>query len=332
VINAILKASHNKHTGHLRPHEHTSYVPLAILIVFVGAILASFSVSAFAADPGPQAGSVGLTGVVPTSPPTIAATITSPTGQQQFSTSPITVSGKCPTGILVEIFENNIFAGSTPCNSNGTYSLDINLLYGQNSIVAQVYDVLNQSGPISKPVNITYTVPPLQTASISTLNFSGTQLLLNTDAVYRGAFPNQAITLPITILGGTPPYALNINWGDSTNKVVSENNNTVFNVSHSYQKPGTYKITLQGSDNQQQVAFLTVAAIINGQPDLVSSSNTSTGSTNSKNELLVLWPLYAIAVTLVAGFWIGEVREKHHLNAIAKSRILPTNPLSHVTS
>ena len=333
MLYTLLKLSHFKHTGRLRPHEHTSYGFLAIIILAVGVILTSFSVSTFAADPGPQAGSVGLTGIVPASPPKIAATINTPSNQQHFNTSPITLSGTCPTGILVEIYENNIFAGSTPCNSNGTYSIDINLLYGQNSIVAQVYDVLNQSGPISQPVTIFYDATQLQSASLSSLNFSGSQLLLSTNAVYRGAFPNQAITLPITVLGGTPPYAVNINWGDSTNKVIAQNNNTTFNVSHSYQKPGTYKITLQGSDSQQQVAFLTVAAIINGQPTVLAANSALTGvSKTSEMKLLVLWPLYAIVATLVAGFWIGEQREKKILKSMPKQDQLTSGISPHLAS
>jgi hypothetical protein len=320
-MHSKLKISQHEHSGRLRPHEHTSYLPLAFLVMVVGAVLAIFSVSAVSAgSPPPQSGSVGLSGTVPTAPPGIAATITSPKNQQHFSTSPMTVSGTCPAGTLVEIYKNDIFAGSTPCTDNNTYSLQIDLLYGQNSLTARVYDIINQAGPVSSPVIVFYDAVPLQASSLDLLNFSGTQLVLNTDAVYRGAFPNQTLNVPISVIGGIAPFAINVEWGDSSNKIIPVSDNSVFNASHAYQKPGTYKITLQATDSKQQVAFLTVAAIINGQPSVISTTNISSVSKSPLNKLLVLWPLYAIAATLVVSFWMGERREKKILGAASKEQ------------
>ncbi len=309
-----LKISHHKYSGRLRPHEHTSYLPLALLILVVGVVLFGYSVAVFASS-GPGSGSIGLTGTLPTTPPKVAATITSPTNQQHFLSSPITVSGSCPTQTLVEIYKNNIFAGSTPCDTNGNYSLSVDLLYGQNSLTAQVYDVLNQAGPVSDPVTVFYDVSPSQNASLSPLNFSGSELILDTTAVYRGTFPGQVLNVPISIVGGIAPFAINVSWGDSTNEVIPRSNNQTFNASHIYQKAGTFAITLQASDIQQQVAFLTVAAIVNGQPGVISANNVSI-TKPPQNELLVLWPLYAIIATLLVSFWIGEQREKRILRPV----------------
>jgi hypothetical protein len=307
-----LKISHHQHSGRLRPHEHTSYVPLAILMVVVGLLLAVCSVSALP-DPPPQEGSVGLTGTVPKPAPKVAATILSPNRQQHFSTSPVTVSGTCPAGTLVEIYKNDIFAGSSPCDDKGSFSLEIDLLIGQNVLIARVYDVLNQTGPDSNSVTVFYDALPSQAASLSSLNFGGTQLLLNTDAVYRGVFPDQMLNIPINIIGGIPPYAVNVEWGDSSNKVVPRNDNLTFNAGHVFKKPGTYKIGLQASDAQGRVAFLNVAAIVNGQPSAVAA----TALKGPVNKLLVLWPVYVSAITLVFSFWLGERREKRILQTSA---------------
>jgi hypothetical protein len=330
-MHAQLKISKNEHTGHIRPHEHTSYFVLGVIVLLVGIILVSFSVRTIAAgNPPPQSGSVGLTGSVPTTPPKIAATINASLNGQHFTTSPITVSGTCSPGVLVEIYKNNIFGGSTPCGAAGTYSISVDLLYGQNSLVAQVYDVLNQSGPQSNTVTVYYDSSSPLAAPASSLNFSGSQLLLNTNAVYRGTFPNQVLNVPISVIGGVAPFAINVEWGDSSNKIIPVSDNTTFNAAHTYNKPGTYKITLQATDSKQQVAFLTVAAIVNGQPGVISTSNISYVSKASANKLLVLWPLYAIVVTLVVSFWMGERREKHVLNAAAAPQpslgITPTYP------
>jgi hypothetical protein len=248
---------------------------------------------------------------MPGPPPKVAATIASPHPQQRFGISPITVSGSCPDKTLVEIYKNDIFAGSVACSDSGSYSLQVDLLIGQNILVARVYDTLNQPGPDSNSVTVFYDALPTQASALAPLNFGGSQLLLNTDAVYRGVFPNRQMTMPIDIVGGVPPYAVNIQWGDSTNKVIPRPDNQTFNAMHAYTKPGIFQITLQASDSQGRVAFLTVAAIVNGQPavTLVGSSSNS-----SVNKLIVLWPLYASAAAVVISFWLGERREKRILS------------------
>jgi len=305
-----LKLSHYRHSGRLRPHEHTSYVPLGLLLLVVGLALIASTVQAATPYTGPEAGSVGLTGIMPGKPPTVAAVIQSPVSQKHFSISPDTFSGTCPTNTLVELFKNNIFAGSTPCTDAGVYSLDVDLMIGKNVMVAKVYDALNQTGPDSNKITVYYDALPVQSGALTLLDFGGSQLLINTDAIFRGSFPKQTMNVPISILGGTPPYAVNVQWGDSNNKVVSLNDNTTFNVGHAYLKPGTYQISIQVSDTKGRVAFLTVASIINGQP---SPATIAASTADTTNKLLVLWPLYASAVAVVISFFIGEKREKRVL-------------------
>jgi len=312
-----LKLSQHHHTGRLRPHEHTSYFSLIILLLFVGIPLTVYT--SYAASPGPEASSVSLTGTMPGKAPTVAATVQVPVDQQRFSTSPITVSGTCPPDTLVEIFKSDIFAGSTPCKDNGTYSIEVDLLIGKNIIISRVYDALNQAGPDSASITIYYDALPAQAGAINSLDFGGAQLLLNTDAVFRGAFPGKALSIPIDILGGSPPYAINFQWGDASNKVVSRDNNVSFSTIHTYNKPGTYQVSLQASDSNGRMAFLTFATIVNGQP---STSTTSSLSNSDTNKLLVLWPVYAAAIAVVVSFWIGEKREKRILQV--RGLLLPS--------
>lgn len=305
-----LKIIEHRHTGRVRQHEHTSYIGLGVILLLAALPLVVYTAHAEGERPGPAAGSVGISGTMPGKAPTTAATIKIPTDQQSFTTSPITVSGTCPETTLVELFKNDIFAGSTPCSGTGTYSLQIDLLNGQNKIAAKVYDALNQAGPDSNIVNIYYNASPAQSSGITSLNFTSTQMLLSTNAVFRGSFPGQELNVPIDILGGTPPYAVNVQWGDSTNNVISRNDNIEFNAPHTYAKAGTFQVNLQASDSTGRVAFLTFAVIINGQ---VSTDSGSTVSTTTVNQLLVLWPLYAAAVAVVISFWLGEQREKRVL-------------------
>lgn len=305
-----LKLIHYKHSGRLQPHEHTSYASIGILLLIVGLVMSVYTVNAATPYDGPEAGSIGLTGIMPGKPPTIAATIDTPATEDHTGTSPVNISGTCPTDTLVEIFKNDIFGGSTPCSEAGLYTIDVDLLIGKNILIAKVYDALNQVGPDSNSVVVYYDALPAQTGPITSLNLTGAQMLLNTDAVFRGVFPNQELNIPVEILSGTPPFALNVQWGDTTNKVVPRDNNVGFNVGHTYTKAGTYQVTLQATDAVGRVAFLSVAAIVNGQPAVVSGSTTST---TIENKLLVLWPLYASMVAIAFSFYVGEKREKYIL-------------------
>ena len=301
-----MKLKHKEHSGRLRPHEFTSYISLIVLLVIVGLSLVIYTVTA--ASPGPQAGSVGLTGVIEGQPPTLAAHIDTPTNNQHFGTSPVTISGTCPPNTLVELFKNDIFAGSVPCSVIGQFELDIDLLIGSNTLVAKVYDELNQAGPDSNIVTAHYDALPPQAGALTSLSFGSAQLLLNTDAVFRGVFPEQELVIPINIIGGSPPYAVNVDWGDSNNKVVPRNDNIPFKTGHKYQKAGTYQISIQATDAVGRVAFLSVASIVNGQPSVESVGTMSASTTN---HLLVLWPLYTAVIGVVLAFWLGDRRAKH---------------------
>lgn len=301
--------SHHKHTGRILPHRHTSYFPLFLLLAFVGFMLSVFTVTA--APPGPESSSIGITGVMPGKPPMTAPTIDTPNNNQRFTTTPITVKGSCPPGTLVEVFKNDIFAGSAFCGDDGKYTFDIDLLFGRNVLIARVYDALNQASPDSQPVIVFYDSQLAQPSGLAGLDFGGAQLLINTDAVYRGVFPNKEMAVPMTILGGKAPYAVNVQWGDNEQSLIPRGNNAVFNATHTYKKPGTYPISVKASDADGRVAFITVAAVVNGQPDIVAAGTTDNGA--SPNILVSLWPVYVATVAIVLSFWLGEVREKRVL-------------------
>lgn len=309
-----LKISAHTHTGKPRTHEHTSYALLALLLFAVGIALSFYT--AHAGDltwtrPLPKGGSIGITGTMPGKPPTTGATIAKPSDGQHFTASPIEFSGTCPASTLVELFRNDIFSGSTICSEDGKYTITVDLLSGANTFVARVYDALNQAGPDSNKITVYFDFSAPQASGVRSLDVGGTPMVIITDAVFRGTFPGQEMSMPISILGGVPPYALNVMWGDTKNNLVSRVDNQEFRQPHTYAKAGIYQIALQATDSQGRVAFLTVAAIVNGQPDTVAT----TESKPSTPQFLALWPLYTAAIAMVISFWLGEKREKHALAA-----------------
>jgi PKD repeat protein len=299
------------------PHAHTSYPALAFMLMLVGVLLSGVSMNASAATPvvNPQSGSLGLQGRVTGPPPTTAASILSPRNNSTITSSPVTVSGTCPINTFVSIYKNNVFAGNTPCTDDGQFSLLIDLFNGSNRLIAKVSDALDQAGPDSAAVVVTY-----QPAGVPAINyFPGSQLFLRSDDIVLGASPGQVVTRTITIVGGQGPYAISWDFGDGKTVLVPQNSEGESKVSHSYERPGTYKVIVRVTDSTGNTAILQVATVINGP---VAVAGTGKGF-NVPGLLLGAWPLYAFALFLVAAFWLGERRELYDLRQ--HHRLLPAN-------
>ncbi|HUD05908.1 MAG TPA: PKD domain-containing protein [Candidatus Saccharimonadales bacterium] len=280
-------------------HKLTKIILVSFLIA-LGVQL--FLVSGAKALVNPQNGSIGLSGTISAPPPSTGATIITPSNGQSFSSEPITVAGLCPSGLLIEIFDNNIFAGSTNC-TNGSYTLKIDLFSGQNSLVAIDYDALNQAGPSSATVSVSY-------SSGSFLQF-GTLLTLTSSYAKRGANPGQQLTWPISLNGGTSPYALSINWGDgSTPQLLSEGLSGNITLSHTYAQAGTYTVTIVATDKNGEMAFLQVVAVANGPVKQSTASSSTTTKTVNK---VIWWPMLIFIPIIISSFWLGRRYEQLYL-------------------
>jgi hypothetical protein len=294
-----------EHSGRLREHRHTSYASLAFLLVLCAVVLGATSWSAQAAVPAvnPQSGSVGLTGTVKGPPPSQAATITSPRNGQHTSTIPITVSGTCTSGTFVIITKNDVFAGATTCE-NGSFSLQVDLFDGLNTLIAKVTDVLGQSGPDSAPVAVFYDAPSFNTAGGAAV---GKQLFLQTDTSVTGVSPDANLTRHVTIVGGIGPYAVLWDWGDGQTSLVSQAQEGNTSATHSYSRPGNYRVIVRVTDSTGNAAFLQLVTVVNGPADAYGA-NGGTGKGALPGTLVASWPLLALAILMVLVFWLGERR------------------------
>lgn len=272
-------------------------------------LLASFAsqASALIYPTNPQSGSVGLQGTIPSPPPSIGATITTPTNGQVFTTQPITVAGLCPSNLLIRLFDNNVFIGSATC-SNGSYSITASLFDGQNQLVVIDYDALNQAGPQSNIVTVTYNNPNPG---------AGPGITLTSSYARIGANPGSTLTWPIIISGGVQPYAISVDWGDSSAaELVSQPNAATFNIEHVYATAGVYKVLIKATDTAGDIAYLQLVGVSNGQVTS-SASNGSTKSTPkapTKLSTALIWALFAVAIALpAASFWFGRQHEIHNI-------------------
>jgi hypothetical protein len=253
-------------------------------------------------------GAYGISGTITSPPPSTAPTISSPTNGQSFTSVPTAVSGVCVSGLLIKIFINGIFSGSAQCVNN-SYSISTDLFLGTNNIYADDYDSLNQAGPKSNTVSVTY---------VNNAITAGTPVTLTSDYAKLGADPGSLLTWPIQISGGTAPYALSVNWGDGTpSTLVSQASPGTVNLTHTYSVSGTYDVTINATDKNGTVAFLQVVGVANG-PAAQSSGSTNSKSTTQSSGLsnLALGLIIGILVIVPPStFWLGKMHQQKLIEA-----------------
>lgn len=282
-----------------------SFVTAALFLV-----LGASGASAQSSDPV-QSGSVGLTGKISAPPPVQGAQISFPTNGQNFGEVPIIIRGICPTGLLVKIFKNNVFAGSVQC-INGSFSLQTDLFVGTNELVARVYDELDQPGPDSNIVTVTF-----DNASLG----SPTRVSLTSNYAKRGANPGETLTWPVTLSGGTGPYAFSVDWGDGKEPdLFTEPFPGVIDLEHIYDEPGIFNIVIKAVDTNGVAAFLQLVGVANGPLSQSTDDGVSADaeSTFTKTKTKVIWwPAAFIVPFAVSTFWLG----KKYMVKVMKRRI-----------
>jgi hypothetical protein len=248
-----------------------------------------------------QSGSVGVQGTIPGAAPTQAPTISVPSNGQTLNTLPVKVSGLCQSGLLVEVFDNNVFVGSVECSS-GSYSMQIDLFSGRNDLIARDYDSLNQASPDSNTVSVTFN---------NGFVGNGPQVLLTTQYAKRGANPGDVLTWPLSVSGGTAPYAVSVDWGDKTAfELLSLGKPGDFSANHTYNAAGSYNVTVRASDANGNTAFLQLVGIGNGP---IQQASPTKNQNIIIERVVVWWPFVLLVVLSIMAFWLGK---KHQLDTI----------------
>jgi hypothetical protein len=251
-----------------------------------------------------ESGAFGIEGEIPSTPPSTAPGISIPRNGQIFTNTPITVSGTCSKDYLVEIFKNNVFAGSAIC-TRGSYSIQIDLFDGQNDLIARQYNSLNQAGPDSPAITVTFN---------NTVANGGTRPTITSAFAKRGADPGDALSWPITLSGGTSPYAISVDWGDkSTEELISRSTPGQFNIQHVYTQSGIYNVTMKVTDANGASAFLQVVGISNGPIQQTSTSGGNTAAPVKTTRVIIWWPMMVLLALVIVAFWLGK---RHQLATI----------------
>jgi hypothetical protein len=253
-------------------------------------------------------------GVTPTEP----AVITSPSEGQSFSNYLLNVSGSCPANAsYVEIVDNNFMNGTAICSAGNTFELSISLFNGANQLTADIFDITNDEGPASIPVNVTYSPPaavmPASPGSVTPKTYIGPPLEITSTFTYQGYYVGQTTSWPFQVYGGVAPYAIDIEWGDDTNTLISSKTLAQFAPTHVYNHAGgfkgSYTIKVYASDSIGNNAYYQAFLIINaGKVPVKHVLPAISSMTFSKIEK-ILWPVYGITLLMVISFWLGEREE-----------------------
>jgi hypothetical protein len=208
----------------------------------------------------------------------------------------------------VNITKNNVFAGVTSCQDDGTFNLLVDLFDGANFLLARVMDALGQYGPDSAGVNVFYDAPVLKLPGGDT----GKQLFLEVATTVLAVDPGQTSSRSAIIVGGVGPYAVSWDFGDGETQLTSQSTDGVVTGRHVYARPGTYRVILRVTDAQGNAAFIQVITVVNGPSEKIGATNGN-GLGAVPGLLLTAWPLYGLALIMVALFWLGERRGMHNL-------------------
>jgi hypothetical protein len=332
----MIKTGHKKilatnHSGKLRHHRHTSYASLVgiLLLTFIPLLMASNAiVSAAATDP--VQGTYGTFADVP-GPLPLAPTISNLTNGRVFIDSqPLLIRGTCSGSSLVKVFKNEILAGATLCQ-NGAYQMNIDLFIGNNSLIARAYNTNDAVSPDSQPVSVQLNLPGSKLTGTEQLNTIGApagQFYATGQIFYKGANAGDTMTWPITLAGGQPPYAVNISWGDGKTQLLSRGDSSTFDIQHVYDKAagqgGNYKIVITSTDQAGATSYLQFVAVVAGGPGAAngaaagrSNGGSTGGSATGATVLSIGWKVLAASILVVAGFWLGELREAKLLKRLA---------------
>lgn len=257
-----------------------------------------FTATVSAVDQLPAAqGTMGMQGTIPSPPPTTPATISVPGNGQTFTQTPITVSGLCSANTIVKIFSNDIFVGSAPCE-NGSYKIQIDLFGGTNAIVARIFDTLDQAGPDSNKVTVTF--------QDSQFTQSVERVMLTSSYARMGAPVGQKLTWPITISGGRGPFALSIDWGDgSSADLKSVSFAGTIDMPHTYKTAGIFKVVVKVTDANGSVGYLQLVGVGNGAASQSDSGKGSGGSVETRR-VYIWWPVLLLLPFALVAFWVGR--------------------------
>jgi hypothetical protein len=325
----MLKFHHPKHTGKLIHHRHTSYGVLFALLVGVGVLLVTLTVSAF----NVKADDLYVTATVPAPIPTGAPVFTSPSDGYTTDNPTVDFEGTCPVitpAVVIGLYEGATLLGSDQCSPSGNFAISAQLTTGAHSVVATVVTITGDTGESSTPLHVTYTLPvttiptspttpvtPGQPTSPPSVNGDGLApiLQITSDKPFILFQPGIQTTWKGSFAGGSAPYTVHVNWGDGVSDSFTSDGSAV-SYHHTYTTSGSYTITVTITDQAGYSLTRNFAAVDTSQPmaPVQFGLTTSIIDTVSRSSAFQILIIYAAVFILLVAMWRYELR--HHKRTV----------------
>lgn len=212
--------------------------------------------------------------------------------------------------------------------------MSVQLSLGQNILTAKNYDNLNQAGPDTSAVTVTFEIvnedpvvqpeqpilpenpliiPGVTTGPSECDSYQPSSTLLTGGdphvavvCVPRSIDANQDHKIGVLVWGGKPPYAINFKWGSGDTTLISMNAPGYKSVKVRYASSGVYNINIQLTDQSNKAATGESAV------EVTNAATPQTFTQVVDNILSTSWfetpvPLYVTALALTLGFWGGDI-------------------------
>ncbi|MBP7806994.1 hypothetical protein KA047_00670 [Candidatus Saccharibacteria bacterium] len=322
-----IHVSHRRHTGKRLAFHETSYALLFFLIIFSALSVFIIRHVIVSGQTVTDSGSVTLSGVVPGAPPSIPATIGSPTDNSTVTNALVTVTGTCEHDYIVEVYRNGTLAGSITCDTNGEYVIEISLVPGSNSILVRTTDIFNQYGPDSATITLFYDTTikltpepesnPATPSNNPTPTINTSKVIVKSKGYFRVSQETKTVLLKFRIREGQAPYRVTVDWGDGQSSEATFSKSGDQTMKHTYETSGQYEVKITVLDASGSSAFFQTVVVVDGK---TSVNLSATGNLTQRCQLDAVcifqnqivdganraWPAFALVTIMTFSFWIGE--------------------------
>ncbi len=200
-----------------RPIRKKVFLHPAYIFVMMCAGVLIFASQIFA-----SADDVSITATVPILNITHPAAITSPSNGQTIYYTPTNVQGTCQYGSYQVLYRDGYTSGEAFCPSSNKFSIVTDLIPGINHLVIKSFNSINQPGPDSPEVTITYNPnpPTVPTPNKTTPVVPASPTTSPATSPTATTTPNEVIQTPTT------PYTI-------ANNIVTDNGQKIVEAPNS---------------------------------------------------------------------------------------------------
>ncbi len=135
-------------------------------------------------------------------------------------------------------------------------------------------------------------------------------VFITTNYTYQTHYSGEPFNWTVGLTGGKVPYAVNVNWGDTSETNVSRSDGSTFTITHAFPSAKNYTVFLKATDGAGATTLVQLSAVVKGVGEPIASV-TKPGPFNGfftgfKRYLWIVWPVYVAVVLMAFSYWLGE--------------------------